>query len=733
MGVFSADEIEVLGKRAIRLAYRLNEFDRTPRTITLIAAEALAGYTRFPAAYQYLEASSERRYPIIRVIAAPGVSVLLQNFPDVWIAGQEVPDLEIYRVQDPEVVPPLACDIQAFTLTGSDEVNPPSSTLIVGPPTDNYFQVERAPSQVIIRHPFSHSALIIRVPQLSRNPSETRDARARFAYEFDPNGVLGHADRPLLKIVKTPEVEIELATRVLRLPSERIDARQLFAFWQIYEVDNINAVPPQGYTITPEAGWREVRSLPRVPPLEEELAMAAFDISLGAIPVVGDIVDIAELIYGLVAGRDRWGRRVGAGDLVIMGIGALIPLVGSAALRNASRLTRVFGRRAQTVEDLVEALRRATLTAEEADLIRAMERLIREGRHPTAEMLQRFSELLRRVQGDYPSLEILLNAERIGFIHPQLQEAYQGYRQGQVRAGRRPASPQEWAIRVTSGSPRRILVALLGPDYARGARRVRTARFINLGDIPRPRGYGDAQLQAHIEVLLREPAKLTERLGALIAERTTGGPITRFLARLRVNSGRFRILKGNVAEIFSLATQRRILRELRSVEPNARLITGVRMRLMSEQGQLARSVLFTDNIIAVERGGNLHVLAVFEVKSGYEGGLEATSQIFRWIEERITDGSQLVIPSGARVLAADGTEQVVSRARTFTYNPDRTDVPRVVNIVAADRHIVAARGSSHLGIDSPDQVGARVTRHTLDMSSAELDYLVGRLLASLDI
>src|SRR5207247_1180850 len=113
--------------------------------------------------------------------------------------------------------------------------------------------------------------------------------------------------------------------------------------------------------------------------------------------------------------------------------------------------------------------------------------------------------------------------------------------------------------------------------------------------------------------------------------------------------------------------------------PGARLISGLRMRLMTEERTLARSVLFTDNIIAVQRGNNLHILGVFEVKAGYEGGQEATSQIFKWIEGRITDGSQIVIPRGAQIINADGVENIVKRELTFTYKPDRRGVAEVIN------------------------------------------------------
>ena len=112
--------------------------------------------------------------------------------------------------------------------------------------------------------------------------------------------------------------------------------------------------------------------------------------------------------------------------------------------------------------------------------------------------------------------------------------------------------------------------------------------------------------------LFRENVKLTERLGTLKAQRASGDLIAEFLSHVRIRSGDFRILKGNIGEILSLPIQYSIYARL-----GAKLISGVRMRLRPPGSQRpARSVLFTDNIVATKRSGNLHIHAVFEVKSG---------------------------------------------------------------------------------------------------------------------
>jgi hypothetical protein len=53
----------------------------------------------------------------------------------------------------------------------------------------------------------------------------------------------------------------------------------------------------------------------------------------------------------------------------------------------------------------------------------------------------------------------------------------------------------------------------------------------------------------------------------------------------------------------------------------------------------------------------------------------------------------------------------------------------VTGLANAERHLITARGSSLLGIDSAMGVPGRVVRHELAQTSAELDYLAAELLS----
>jgi hypothetical protein len=147
-------------------------------------------------------------------------------------------------------------------------------------------------------------------------------------------------------------------------------------------------------------------------------------------------------------------------------------------------------------------------------------------------------------------------------------------------------------------------------------------------------------------------------------------------------------------------------------------------------GKLSGSKLFSDNIIIVKTGNRIRVLAVFEVKAGFKGGDEAAEQIFEWIENRFTNGSQLVLPKGSTLTSAGRRTWTIKKELSFTWKPSDANVPMVTGLASAgERHLITARDSSALGIDSGMGVASTVTPHKLPQTSAELDYLTGTILS----
>jgi hypothetical protein len=284
------------------------------------------------------------------------------------------------------------------------------------------------------------------------------------------------------------------------------------------------------------------------------------------------------------------------------------------------------------------------------------------------------------------------------FVDSALRDHYADYRAQQEQAGREAASREEW-VRLTRGAARERLDQLLGSGWSARSSGQGGSEPITLSDIQRPPGYSDDQVAAHLAQLQNDP-RLFERLGNL-----EGGDA--------VDLGHLNILKGNIGEILSQPIQQAELTRLREQHPDARIETGITMRLMGPDG-LEPPRLFSDNIIVVERDGNLHILGLFEVKAGGRGGQEATGQLFEWIEGRLTTG--------------DGSELVLADGRSFRYDPGNPGAGRVIGLASGRRHIIAAQGAEQLGSGSADQIAGAPERHALGVTAGQLEFLARRVL-----
>lgn len=78
----------------------------------------------------------------------------------------------------------------------------------------------------------------------------------------------------------------------------------------------------------------EAIPLVEVPPeLETMLSRMATDVLIGRIPYVGDAVDLIELGYAFISGRDRWGQHLSLIELTLMSLGAVLPFVSNRDVR----------------------------------------------------------------------------------------------------------------------------------------------------------------------------------------------------------------------------------------------------------------------------------------------------------------------------------------------------------------------------------------------------------------
>jgi hypothetical protein len=492
---FAAEEVvkyELRGNRSVRvrsvrLTFKIREYEKKPRAIYLTEKVKLDEFLdpRYPFSYEYQNPSyPERRYPLIKIVAAPGVSIKFENWDHFLdTPNYFVPKVEIIRVQDPQAVPAMASNITALYYCTPQQFNYKN---IYGSypnqPSIDFVIVERFPDQVVIHHPSLQRTMLIEVASLyidTRHaepkdlppekvigrPGMGADAEMRFAYEIDEReDALGRhsPENPLVTIVKTNNVTV---TEVSKRDNPYL------SFFKIYNVgENINDVPVQGQHIEVKKFWTEYKPPKDPDPLYIELARFGADLAISAIPVAGDVADIGEFVYGLATGEDKWGRKLGTSDLVLMGIGAIIPFVGSAALRGGKALVRRFDHKAKLAEELVLQFEKAGMTARDKKIIDEMIQLAKKGKNPflNPDLQEAFHEVLKRTRGKAPSASDFLNAGGTGFSHPELQEFYQKYRQARLKAGETPKGPIEWTTTLKTGRESEILVKLLGKDYAKG-------------------------------------------------------------------------------------------------------------------------------------------------------------------------------------------------------------------------------------------------------------------------
>jgi hypothetical protein len=117
---------------------------------------------------------------------------------------------------------------------------------------------------------------------------------------------------------------------------------------------------------------------------------------------VGDIADIAELGNAAATGRDRHGRPVSRLELAIMGVAAILPLVGSSALRMLGKGARgpvaLAARFGRTVDEMDALLARARmLTPQDRAVIGRVERALRTGAKLDPNDLRHVRESLDRL------------------------------------------------------------------------------------------------------------------------------------------------------------------------------------------------------------------------------------------------------------------------------------------------------------------------------------------------
>jgi hypothetical protein len=682
--------------------------------------------------YDYQKPTDTRPFGIVHLVLGPGVSVSTEGWPEEWQPSLEYPDLRIIRVQNAAVIPPIGAEIRpSFLLSRYEEGSLGNGSrnlafhVPLSPPLA-YAQITPFPEGVEIYHPASYSVLTMRVAKWSRKPEEAKDGHQRFAYRHHEDVTLASPASPIFTLLTTSEVEIELRdTRTNRTPHnvELEGLRSVYQLWAA-EFERIDD------TVDPskERGFKPVDQL--VPYSNEGVVFATMmvDVAIGAIPIVGDAVDIGEFLYAFHSGKDKWGFDVNALELTLMGILALVPFL-SSGLAKSTKFSRVFGRLSNRTPLLARALQDAGLSEDEWKAIARASELLSSGARPSPGLQETLATALRKLEGrSYRTLDEITGPGD-SFNHALIQRYYEAAQRKRVSEGALPVPPEVW-IKGTRGRARALLQSTLGPEFDKVTRLKDGGHRIRTGNIPKPVHSRLRVVEDQVTVLLQNRMRLLERLGNSIKE---GLPAATRGSR-EIKAAHFRILKGNVAEILSRDHQLEYLDKALETRPDAMLVEGVFARTIGENGALSKEKLFSDNlIIRFGPRGQLEVLGVIEVKSGYAGRYAAQLQIFEWIEGRIEDGTQIVLPAGARMTGKGGAVSRLPAKRTFTYNPPNPDTPRVISLQRARRHLIVAREKSLLGFDSQYGVAAEVKPAELEYTSQELDYIVGRIAEELTL
>ena len=452
--------------------------------------------------------------PVLYLIAAPGVEIETptEPQPDGW-------RWEIIRVPDAALVPEWGSAAEpgwllpCYAVSAADTVE---DVTVIAPgdgaatlPVTAAVQLLPQPGGVVLSYPVygdgaGYPTLAL---EITMDEAALRSGDVRYAAD-----VFYYADtrftepQPYLSAWVTPGVQVVIR-RIINEVADLETWNHLTC--HVWDVDDYADVPEWGTPLPFDPAMVEgfpfdaggdpsfLEEWPPPPPglpvpgdrfalrpIIEQISppwwvMVTADIVVGAIPIVGDIVDAGEFIVAIASGTDRWGRPVTNLDLLLMGAGVLMPFVSSGLVRGMGRdVGGLFG---GAVDDLLHRQPLATKEAfldyaeiaERADAYDDLSFLDRTMVRAELELLAQpkvldYAQVLR---GEFASLRDLHKAAKSADkVLPNGSEVLRAFRHWAAHTSgeksfRRFVEDRRWGAR---GRVRAIIEALCGNDVSVG-------------------------------------------------------------------------------------------------------------------------------------------------------------------------------------------------------------------------------------------------------------------------
>ncbi len=705
---------------------------------------------KLPAYYRFSAGNNYNRHPVISIMAGPGVRIRFKNHPlqkrpyKFFKPSHKAPWINIYRIQDEKMISNPGQVFRHshfpekyFPERGSYGLNYRLDLRDRG----LYFGIIRLPNETIIRDYYGGSDLIFRVPYYpirlggtEKIPYWNKEWRAKYSFWFNEKGHYYSTSEPLLLIQATKEVSIEL---VMWGNQEQYD--RWSHYFKINIISSYRRIPNMGSRLKLDPGGK-VRNLSKPKSKAFQPHEVVFDIILGAIPIIGDLADIAELVYAHYTGKDKWGNKMDSMGMAIIGLSILIPFVSKGMAMGTKALTKTFGDNADEASVLIEEI--ASLGKKEKSFLGNVTKKAKNGKVIVAAEKEVMGQITSKVKRPKLTISDILTLDESGFKqeYEELQFYYNAYTS---RKGKNALSPRKWINKINRGKPYQALKAILGNDF-RHYNSLNKVK-LSLKDIPVPSKKSvkmtDNILNQHTNLKRTLFEGVDKKISANASKQSLFlqnvknryRSIKKGITHIRLtNAQLLKNMKGSIAEVLSFPKQLEILKRVRTKYPDAQLITNVKIQLM-ENGKLLPPKLYSDNLIVsfYDNGSKVRIHVLFEVKSGYKGGMEATKGYFFWIEEKLTSAKgNLIFPNGTKVFDDKSVFKTLESDLKFSFDnlsdPGQTD--KVIGLANAERTYITAKGKSHLGLNSKYGTVNSAKRIELDISSNELDSLAALFL-----